>query len=256
MNVQRQLQANRQLTIALPKQEKLAGPIAGILERAGFEVTKQDDTGNLIDIDRRLPDLKVEFVRAADALLLLEQGVADLAVIGSDVVAENAGGDEPRYKRPDMVCDFGIAACRFSIAVPAAEVDKYKTPEDLNGLKIATSYPNILGEWLAKNGVIPSGVLLREGGVESSIRQGLADVAADLVDTGGTLRRNNLKERFEIMSTSARLYARPGLRADENASLVVQQLLRRLQSQGELDENGVQGRPQSTVPLSLGCSGR
>jgi ATP phosphoribosyltransferase len=196
------------LTIAIPKQEKIKTPVLFFLEERGFFLSNQDgESGVLSDKAGNLPNIRVEFVRAADALLLLQEKVVDLAVIGSDVVDENTSGTTPRFLEPVVKSDLAIASCRFTLAVPDKNRGQFKKPEDLNGLRIATSYPNILQEWLDRNEVIPSRIIIREGGVESCVRLGLADAVADLVDTGKTLRKNNLVTAFDIARTSAKIYA-------------------------------------------------
>lgn len=196
------------LRIAIPKQEKLKFPVLSYLEERGFDLSNDDgETGILSDRNRDIPNIRVEFVRAADALLLLDKQVVDLAVIGSDIVDENTAGKTPRFVKPVMKIDLGIAQCRFKVAVPNGKSEQFQTPSDLNGLRIATSYPNILQAWLDKNNTTPSEVITRDGGVESSIRMGFADAVADLVDTGGTLRKYQLTGVFDIARTSAMIYA-------------------------------------------------
>jgi len=199
------------LTLALPKQEKLKNPIIVYLKSKGFMLAEDGETGVLVDTNGNIPKIRVEFVRAADALLLMERKVVDLAIIGSDVATENTCGKDPAFEKPDMKLDLGIAGCTFDLAVPDELLQNFKSPADVNGLRIATSYPNILEEWLKKNNIEASEIFVREGGVESSIRMGLADVVADLVDTGGTLRKNKLTSAYRIASTSAVCYARKNM---------------------------------------------
>lgn len=218
-----------QLTLALPKQEKLNKPVIQFLERYGFKVERQGDVGQLRDRTRTIPSIRLEFIRAADGLLLLERGVVDMAIIGSDVVAENTMGIKPLYATPDKMKDLDIAVCKLQIAVPESAAEKYKTPADLEGLRIATSFPKLLDQWLQDNDVTPSEILVREGGVEASIRMGLADVVADLVDTGATLRQNNLVPVFDVARTSAVLYARTG--RDCLTNLLTSELTRRFKQE-------------------------
>lgn len=195
------------LTLAIPKQEKLKKPIIEYLKEKGFQLTDNGETGVLTDARRNIPNIRVEFVRAADALLLMQEKVVDLAIIGSDVANENTCGDNPAFEKPNMALDLDIASCTFDLAVPDADIEKFKSPAAVNGLRIATSYPNLLKEWLKQNNIEASKILVREGGVESSIRMGLVDVVADLVDTGDTLRANKLTSAFQIARTSAVCYA-------------------------------------------------
>ncbi|MEK7802642.1 MAG: hypothetical protein AAB276_09330 [Pseudomonadota bacterium] len=101
-----------QLTLALPKQDKLNQPIIQFLERYRFKVERQGDGGMLHDTTRTIPRLRLAFVRAAEGLLLLERGVVDMAIISSDMAAELvpvfdfniAETSATLYARPD--CNF------------------------------------------------------------------------------------------------------------------------------------------------------
>lgn len=217
------------LTLALPKQEKLKGPIIRFLNEKGFNIEESGETGVMIDTRGNLPDIRVEFVRAADALLLMEKKVVDFAIIGSDIANENTSGDNPAFEKPVKKLDLGIAACTFDLAVPNKNLKDFKSPADVNGLRIATSYPNLLKEWLKENKIEASEILVREGGVESSIRLGLVDVVADLVDTGKTLRQNNLTSAFQIAQTSAVCYMRKD--ADVLTNMKVREVIRELKKE-------------------------
>lgn len=217
------------LTVALPKQDKLKTPIIEYLNSKGFSLTVSEENsemGVLVDKRRNVPDIRVEFVRAADALLLMEKKVVDFAFIGSDVANENTSGDNPKYEKPEARIDLGIAGCTFDLAVPDKSFKDFKSPQDVNGLRIATSYPNLLKSWLKENKIEASEIIEREGGVESCIRMGLADVVADLVDTGGTLRKNKLSSAFQIATTSAVGYARKD--SDVLTSMRVNEFVREL----------------------------
>lgn len=201
------------LTLAIAKQDRLKASIIKYLNSKGFALEENDDTGVLIDTKRNIPNIRVEFVRATDALLLMEKGVVDLAMIGSDIATENTSGDNPAFQKLDMKFDLRVAGCSFELAVPDDAIQNFKTPADVNGLRIATSYPNLLKAWLQENKIEAAEILVRAGGVESSIRMGLVDVVADLVDTGSTLRKNNLTSAFQITRTSAACYAGQGERS-------------------------------------------
>lgn len=225
--------------MAIPKQDKLKTPVTQFLKSKDFILEGEAETGILFDARGDLPNIRIEFVRAADALLLMNRKVVDLGIIGSDTVAENADGPSARYERPQARLDLGIAQCAFQLAVPTADRKQFSKPSDINGLRIATSYPNLLGKWLANNNITPAEIVVREGGVESSIRMGLADVVADLVDTGSTLRRNKLTPVFDIATTSAVCYSRPA--PDIVTEMLVGEFLRRLRpvriGQGEQRPN-------------------
>ncbi len=228
------------LKIAIPKQEKLKTPLLAFLEEKGFQIIEDDgDTALLSGKKWGVPNIGVEFVRAADALLLMKEKIVDLAVIGSDVVDENTIGINPRFQKPNTKLDLGIAQCRFQLAVPNQSIETIKAPRDLNGLRIATSYPNILQTWLDKNNVNPSRIVVREGGVESCVRLAMADAVADLVDTGKTLLKNKLTAKFEVARTSARIYSSPS--AEFMSEILSNEFLRYLR----------QSKKEETSALSL-----
>lgn len=224
----------KSLTLALPKQQKLKVPIIELFNEKGFVIESDSDgeTGLIKDTKGNIPDIRVEFVRARDALLLMEKKVVDFAIIGSDVANENTCGDNPAFEKPDMKWDLGIAECTFDLAVPNEKLPNFKTPQDVNGLIIATSYPNQLKEWLKEKNVEAAEIVEREGGVESSIRMGLADVVADLVDTGKTLRKNGLTSAFRIAKTSAACYIRKD--ADVLTNMLVDEVVRELKSKNQI----------------------
>lgn len=214
------------LTIGIPKQEKLKDPILNFIKSKGFKIEEDGETGIISDLRGNIPAIRIEFVRAADALLLMDEDAIDFAIIGSDVMLENTIGDNPRFQTPTEKLDLRISGCKFQLAVPDQSVAEFKTPQDLNGLRIATSYPNILSAWLKENNVEPAGILVREGGVESCIRLGLVDVVADLVDTGGTLRKNKLTPVFQIARTSAVCYA--SANRDTMTDILINEFMRNL----------------------------
>ena len=221
----------KSLTLALPKQEKLKTPIIELLNEKGFALESDGETGLIVDTRGNIPDIRVEFVRAADALLLMEKKVVDFAIIGSDIANENTSGENPAFEKPQMKFDLGIAGCTFDLAVPDKNLQNFKTPQDVNGLRIATSYPNLLKAWLRENKIEAAEILVREGGVESSIRMGLVDVVADLVDTGKTLRKNSLTSAFQIAQTSAVCYIRKD--ADVLTNMLVDEVVRELKKKSQ-----------------------
>lgn len=231
----------RPLTLALPKQKKLQTPIMEVLNSKGFVLLnskgfvlqehEDEETGLLVNEGNNIPNIRIEFVRAADALVLLSEKVADIAMIGSDVVDERTSGDNPREK-PEQIFDLDTAKCTFVLAVPKQSSQKYTTEADLNGSRIATSNPNLLKAWLNKNNVEGVKIIERDGGVESSVRMGFADVVADLKATGDTLEKNGLTVAFEISKTSAICCARKNI--DPMTSLRITEFLRELRGQRQL----------------------
>jgi ATP phosphoribosyltransferase len=219
------------LTLAISKQEKLKEPILAFLKEKGFEIQKDGKTWVMRDSRGSIPNIRVEFVRSADALSLMQEKVVDFAMIGSDVADENTCGDEPAFEKPDRRFDLEIAKCSFNLAVPNEELEKFETPTSVNGLRIATSYPNLTKEWLKKSNIKPANIFVRQGDVESSIGMGLADVVTDLVDTGKTLRDFELTSAFQIATTSAVCYVRKD--AGVLVNLMVDEVIRELKKKDQ-----------------------
>jgi ATP phosphoribosyltransferase len=111
----------------------------------------------------------------------------------------------------------GFGRCRLSIAVPQEMA--YERPEQLAGLRIATSYPGLLGEWLRAQG-IDAGVVTLAGSVEIAPRLGTADAICDLVQSGGTLVANQLRETDVILQSEAVLAGPRTLPVDERGDMI------------------------------------
>ena len=162
-----------------------------------------------------------EFV-LADIPGLIEQGVCDIGIVGRNVLAEHhsigMGGDIVELRGLDR------ARCRLAIAVPQAMA--CATAQDLHGLRIATSYPGLLGAWLAQQGV-DARIVELSGSVEIAPRLGTADAVCDLVSSGATLMANQLSERFTLLDSEAVVAGARCAPADARGELL-QLLLRRI----------------------------
>ena len=145
--------------------------------------------------------LELLFLRDDDIPKYVADGVADIGIIGENVMLEKA-------KEVDLVERMGFARCRLSVAVP--QTVEYQGITDLNGKKIATSYPNILQKHLEEKGV-KAEIHEISGSVEIAPSIGLADAVCDLVSTGSTLLSNGLKEVEVILRSEAVLIATPNL---------------------------------------------
>ena len=149
--------------------------------------------------DRRLTsaayDFPIEllFLRDDDIPGYVEDGVADIGIVGENVLVESG-------RSVDIVTKLGFGRCRLSIAVPRAM--PYSGIEDFNGKSIATSYPKILGDFL-KSKNVEADLHVISGSVEIAPSIGLADGICDLVSTGSTLLSNGLKEVEEIFTSEA-----------------------------------------------------
>ncbi len=155
--------------------------------------------------------LEVLYLRDDDIPQAVAKGVADLGIVGRNEVAEK-GFDV------DEVMPLGFGACRISLAIPKAA--EYTGPGYFNGKCVATSYPRILGEFFAQEG-IHAEIETIEGSVEIAPAVGMADAIFDIVSSGGTLVSNGLKEVEKVFFSEAVLIGTPGL-GDEKRALLEQ----------------------------------
>ncbi len=151
--------------------------------------------------------------------------VSDVGIVGQNVLLEKGVDLE-------VVQELGFSKCRLSIAVPK-EFD-YVGPQSLQGLNIATSYPNILRDYLKSQGVEAS-IHEISGSVEIAPSIGLAEAVCDIVSTGSTLVSNGLTEVETLLQSQAVLVARPDLDADKKE--ILDQLLFRIRSVQAANQN-------------------
>lgn len=158
------------------------------------------------------------FVRDDDIPTYVADGVADIGIVGRNEL------DESGITLP-VVRDLGFAGCRLSIAVKRG--DDYDGLSWLEGKRIATSYPRILGRVLSDAGVTAELVRV-SGSVEITPSIGIADCICDIVSTGTTLRMNGLVEVEAVYKSTAVMVARPDLEADAGLEAVLSRLLLRM----------------------------
>jgi ATP phosphoribosyltransferase len=152
--------------------------------------------------------LDVLFVRDDDIPDLVQEDVCDLGLVGLNVVQEKrlaftARGVAPLFETVQLL-DFG--RCRLCIAVP--DGFEYRSAASLRGKRIATTYPHILGRFLADHGIAAEVVVL-SGSVEIAPRLGRADLICDLVSTGSTLAANHLRQAETVLDSQAVLIRTP-----------------------------------------------
>lgn len=211
------------LRIAVQKSGRLAEPSQALLAQCGLKFRQSRDKlfcyGEGMAVDLLL-------VRDDDIPGLIAEGVCDLGIVGRNVLAERSlelraqGQGEPVQEARAL----GFGGCRLSIAVPQEMA--YAEPSDLEGKRIATSYPQLLGDWLARHGVHATVVVLN-GSVEIAPRLGTAELICDLVSSGATLVANQLREAVEIIRSEAVLASTTSPLVDERGDLR-DLLLRRL----------------------------
>ncbi|MBT8400896.1 MAG: ATP phosphoribosyltransferase [Rhodothermia bacterium] len=205
------------LRLALQKSGRLSDSSARLIEECGIHFNHHN--AKLKCTALNFP-LEIFFLRDDDIPGYVADGVADLGIVGENVVREKKASIETLER-------LGFGRCRLSIAVPRGF--EYSSLSDLEGLDVATSYPSLLTEYLDSKGV-KAEIHVISGSAELAPSIGLADAVCDLVSTGSTLLSNGLKEVETILESQAVLVARPGL-SEETQSLV-DQLRFRIKSVG------------------------
>lgn len=203
------------LKIAIQKSGRLHEDSMKLLKECGIDI---NNGVNKLKTEASNFPLEVFFLRDDDIPQYIEDGVADLGMVGENVVLE-------KNRQVNVVEKLGFGKCRLSVAVPKAL--EYQGVSDLAGLRIATSYPVIVDQFLKKN-KIQAEIHEISGSVEIAPGIGLADAICDLVSSGSTLFMNGLKEAEVILKSEAVLIANKGLSADQQQLL--QKLLFRIQA--------------------------
>ena len=203
------------LRIAIQAKGRLNEQSLGLLLEAGIAVA--EGKRRLIARAEGFP-LEVLFLRDDDIPQAVSMGVADLGIVGQNEVAEK--GYDVEQAMP-----LGFGACRLSLAVPNAA--DYTGPDYFRGRRVATSYPNILRGYFARQG-IEAEIHTIEGSVEIAPAVGLSDAIFDIVSSGGTLVSNGLREVETVLRSEAALIACPSLDADKRSQ--TEQLVFRFRS--------------------------
>ncbi|PXY95361.1 ATP phosphoribosyltransferase [Frischella perrara] len=215
---------NSRLRIAMQKSGRLSEESQKLLAQCGIKINLQEQ--RLIAFAENMP-IDILRVRDDDIPGLVIDGVVDIGIIGENVLEEEvlsrqAEGQLPQFKMLRRL-DFG--GCRLSIAAPR-DFD-YQSPQCLDNLRIATTYPHLLRRYLNQYNVKFKTCLLN-GSVEVAPRAGLADVICDLVSSGATLEANGLREIEVIYRSKACLIQREG-KLTEDKQALIDKLLTRIQ---------------------------
>jgi len=210
------------LKIALQKQGKLADGSTELLRKSGIGFS--NGLGKLRTEAVDFP-LEIFFLRDDDIPDYVADGVADIGIVGENVLAENP-------KAVEAVEKLGFGRCRLSLAVP--KNIEYNALPDLGGMRIATSYPNILTRFFSSRSVTAD-IHEISGSVEIAPSIGLADAVCDLVSSGSTLFSNGLREVETVMNSEAVLIARPALGPELNT--ILEKLIFRIRSVKAASQN-------------------
>jgi len=181
------------------------------LAECGMKVSRSNPRQYLAHISS-MPGLEVVFQRAADIPLLVQDGDATLGLTGYDILAEYRGDGEEAVDEDDagdddliiLERDLGFGSCRLVVAVPETWIDVntcadlwhlagyYRTHKG-RGLRIATKYPALTGQFLRRHGITHCKIITPHGALEAAPLTDTADLIVDLTETGTTLRENRLK---------------------------------------------------------------
>lgn len=185
------------LRIAVPNKGSLSETAAEMLAEAGYAGRRDPKTLHLIDAEN---DVEFFFLRPRDIATYVASGALDVGITGRDLLR-----DVPQQAREIESLGFGGSTFRF-----AGPPGRFQTVGDLAGVRVASAYPGLVGDFLREHGVAAELVQL-DGAVESAVRLGVADAVADVVSTGTTLRQAGL-DIFGpvILESEAVLISRPG----------------------------------------------
>jgi len=190
--------------IAIQKSGRLNEDSLALLKNCGISIDNGKD--QLKASARNFP-VEVFFLRNGDIPQYLRDGVVDLAILGSNTLEEKGTDLE-------IIEQLGFSKCRVSIAVP--KETSVSSPKDLEGMRIATSYPNTVQQFLDKEG-LKAELHIINGSVEIAPNIGLADAICDIVSSGSTLFKNNLKEVITISQSEAVLVQSPLIQKEQLA---------------------------------------
>lgn len=194
------------IRLAIQKSGRLNEDSLHLLKDCGISIENGKD--QLKASSRNFP-MEVFFLRNGDIPQYLRDGVVDVAILGENLLVEK--GTDLKIIEP-----LGFSKCRVSIAVPKGF--KYNSLADLQGKKIATSYPNTVNAFLQENN-IKADLHIINGSVEIAPNIGLADAICDIVSSGSTLFKNNLKEVVRITKSQAVLVQSPKINKEGQAIL-------------------------------------
>lgn len=208
---------NGNLKLALQKRGRLSEKSLELLKLCGLDIETYSER---LIVSARNFELDILFLRDDDIPEYVQDGVADIGIVGEDIVYEKQADVNVSEK-------LGFGRCRLMIAAPDNEIPE--KVEDLNNKTIATSYPNILKVYLSANH-INAKIIEISGSVEIAPSLGVADLICDIVSTGTTLMMNKLKKSFTVFDSQAILISGNSLQADPIKYAIFNNLLKRVRS--------------------------
>ena len=198
------------IRLALPGKGTLESATLAFLTECGMKVNRNNPRQYLASVSS-MPDLEVVFQRATDIPLLVQDGDATFGITGYDILAEYRGTAEAESDEDDhdddiiiLEQDLGYGNCRLVVAVPENWIDistcadlwhlsGYYLAHKKRGLRIATKYPILTGQFLRMHSITHCKIISPHGALEAAPLTDTADLIVDLTETGTTLRENHLK---------------------------------------------------------------
>ena len=199
------------LRVAVPNKGQLDEPARAMLTEAGYLRNGGLRDLFISDLDN---DVEFYFLRPRDIAIYVGEGTLDLGITGRDMLLDSGSV-------AGELLPLGFAPSSFRFAAPTGTA---KSPEDLAGLRIATSYSGLLDSWLAEHG-ISARVVRLDGAVENAVALGVADAIADVVATGTTIKRAGMELIGEPLLVSEALLIQ---RRDAQVNPAVETFVRRL----------------------------
>jgi ATP phosphoribosyltransferase len=252
------------IRLALPGKGTLESTTLAFLAECGMKVNRNNPRQYLANV-RSMPDLEVVFQRAADIPLLVQDGDATFGITGYDILAEFRGTAETESNDDDLdddiivlEQDLGYGNCRLVVAVPETWIDisncadlwhltGYYIAHKKRGLRIATKYPTLTGQFLRQHGITHCKIISPHGALEAAPLTETADLIVDLTETGTTLRENHLKlleDGIVLRSQACLIGNAPILRENKQALNLASIML-------ELIEARMQARNRSFLTAQL-----
>lgn len=208
--------SNENIKIAIQKQGRLFSSSIELLENIGLELAN-GNKDKLVTPCRNFP-LSIVYLRDDDIPKYVQEGVADLGIVGKNIVEE-------KKAQVKILEELRFGYCRLCLAID--QNSTVKDLKDLQGKKIATSYPNLLTDYLKKKN-IKANIIELKGSVELAPGLKIADAICDLVSSGNTLRNNNLRVFSTILKSEAVLIANKKALIKKNE--IIDKLLMRIKA--------------------------
>jgi ATP phosphoribosyltransferase len=216
-NVRMSVSNNGNLKLAIQKKGRLTDKSIDLLKLCGIEIDHY--TERLVVPASNFP-LEVLFLRDDDIPEYVQDGVADIGIVGENVVVS-------KNAHTEIVEKLGFGKCSLMMAAP--ENVTIKSVKDIEGKTIATSFPNIVQNYLNEN-KINAKIIEISGSVEIAPALGVADMICDIVSTGNTLRMNKLKKSISVFESQAVLIRSSNKKLNQTKNEYLDKLLRRIRS--------------------------